>query len=487
MTDYEKAAAFIAYCKRDYKAYVAYVHHNTWTAGKAVSYICDTVQDFLEKKTGNAYDILVLSMPPQHGKSMTITETLPSWYLVNNPNKRVIEISYSEDFAQLFGRRNRAKLKEYGGLFGIQLANSPNSNVEFETTAGGGMISRGITSGVTGRPCDLMIIDDPVKNRMEADSETYRTRIWDEWQDSFKTRLFAGAKVIIIQTRWHEDDLAGRIIKNEPNVTVLNLPCEAEADDPLGRPVGDALCPEIGKDNKWLADYKKSYEGGSRTWNALYQGHPTIEEGNILQREWWQRYELDELPVVNRVVISVDATFKGDSSSDYVAITVWGKKNADIYLIDMVHMQMDFVKTMTAVQRMTYKYPNYQAIYIEDKANGAAIISVLRRKISRIIGVTPMGGKIARVNAISGIIESGNVWIPKTAWGDAFIDEAAAFPKGAHDDMVDSMSQCLMREYHRDAGDQKIKIRKSRLFSFDDLDEDRKPDMLGKNIRVRAF
>ena len=123
-----KVEDFLALCKSMYACYVAYSHNNKWKAGKAVSFLCKTVEEFLNKKTGHAYDILVISMPPQHGKSMTITETLPSWYLINNPDKRVIEISYSEDFAQLFGRRNRQKLREFGKNFGVFLADSPNSN-----------------------------------------------------------------------------------------------------------------------------------------------------------------------------------------------------------------------------------------------------------------------------------------------------------------------------------------------------------------------
>lgn len=480
-----RATEFLALCKQMYKCYVAYVHHNRWIAGKAVSFLCDTVENFLRTDTGHAYDILVLSMPPQHGKSMTITETLPSWYLINNPEKRVIEISYNEDFAQLFGRRNRSKLGEFGAQFGVELASSPNSNTEFELLSGGSMISRGVMSGVTGRPCDLMIIDDPIKNRIEADSETYRDRIWAEWQDSFKTRLAAGAKVILIQTRWHEDDLAGRIIENEKNVRVINLPCEAEENDPIGRKVGDALAPEIRKDNDWLKDFKASYTEGSRTWEALYQGHPSTPEGNILMRDWWQRYDLDELPPVNRVVISVDASFKEGETSDYTAITVWGKLGANIYLMDMVHKQLDFVDALDEIEMIASKYPSYRKIYIEEKANGAAIISVLRRKLHGIININPMGGKISRVNAISGIIEAGNVHIPNTKWGDKFIDECASFPNAAHDDMVDSMSQCLMREYYRHDYGKEPKIKRRSRIDFFNINAHR--DALGKDVNVRVF
>ena len=447
--------AYLSLVRTNYRAYVYYVNRGFWKPGRAVSYICNRVQEFLEKPSINAFDILILSIPPQHGKSMSITEALPSWYLGRHTTKRVIEISYSESFAQKFGRKNKQKIEEFGEeLFGIKLAESPNTSTEFELSNHmGGMLSRGVLSGVTGNACNLMIIDDPVKTRQEADSETYRERIWEEWQNSFKTRLAAGAKVILIMTRWHEDDLAGRMIKHEKNVNVINLPCEAEENDLLGRRVGEALAPEIGKDNKWLASFKETYSEGTRAWNALFQGRPTAQTGNMIKRHWWRYYEKSELPKLARVVISVDAAFKDEDTSDYVAIEVWGKRDANIYLIDMICDRLDFVDTVKAIEGMAGKY-DYKAIYIEDKANGSAVISYLKHKkeLHSIIPVNPEGGKVARVNAVSGIIEGGNVFLPKDAsYTDGFVEECAAFPTGAHDDMVDAMTQALNKEYYRHA------------------------------------
>ena len=273
-----------AILQTDLYQYCSFVNSD-WIDTKVHRYLCNRVQDFLEANTGHAYDILVLSMPPQHGKSKTITETVPSWFLGHNPTKRVIEISYSEDFAEKFGRGNRRKIEEYGAsIFGISLAKSPNTATEFELdNHSGGMISRGITSGVTGNGCSLMIIDDPVKTQQEADSESSRGRLWDEWLSSYKSRLSAGAKIIIIMTRWHEDDLAGRVIGSEKNVQVLNLPLEAEEKgDPLGRNIGDALCPEIGKDNKWLQTLrtvltpKREQELGTHFIRDTLQVHKVI-------------------------------------------------------------------------------------------------------------------------------------------------------------------------------------------------------------------
>ena len=384
---------------------------------------------------------------PTHN-SMTITETLPSWYLGRNPDNRVILASYNDDTAERFTRRNKEKIKECGqDIFNIKISNDIDRATEFEIAGRQGrMISRGIMSGITSNPANLVIIDDPVKNRQEADSETYRMRQWEEWVNTIKTRLAANAKIILIMTRWHEDDLAGRIIANEKNVTVINLPCEAEENDPLGRKVGEALFPEIGKDNIWLEEFKHGYKTaeGSRAWDALFQGRPSSMEGNLVKRDWWRYYE--NLPEIINILMSVDATFKDKDDSDFVAIQVWGKRQAEVYLIDAIKAHLDFPGTLRAVLEMKRKHPKCRQVLIEDKANGSAAIQMLQKKIPGVIPVNPKGGKVARVNAISPAIESGNVYLPKNAaFTVDFVNEFSAFPNGKNDDQVDAASQALNR------------------------------------------
>lgn len=429
--------------KSSYAAYCYFVHKDKWLDTRFHRFLADKVQTFVETVTGNPYDILVLSTPPQHGKSMTVTETLPSWYEGKYPDRRCIVACYNDDFAGKFGRRNKMKIEEYGQfIFNIKLSKSSDRDIEI-VEHGGSIITRGIMSGITGNSGDLIIIDDPVKNRQEADSVTYRERLWEEWQNSIKTRTQAGTKIIIIQTRWHEDDLAGRVIRNENNVEVVNLPVEAEENDILGRSVGEALCPEIGKDDKWLKEFKASYTDGMRAWNALFQGRPTSERGNVFKREWWKYYDTlpDNLPLK---VISVDATFKDKADSDFVAIEVWGKLNADFYLIDLLKRRMDFPETLKAIKCMNSKYPDRHSILIEDKANGPAIIAMLKHEISGIIPVTPTESKIARANAVTGIIEGGNVYLPRYSdFTSEFVEEHASFPNGVNDDLVDACTQFL--------------------------------------------
>ena len=446
MTNEQKLA--IALLRESYGAYCYFVHKGKWIDTKFHKFLANKIQTFVETETGNPYDILVLSCPPQHGKSLTVTETFPSWYVGKYPDRRCIIACYNDDFAGKFGRRNKSKIDEYAQhIFGVRLKKSSDRDMEIADHTGG-IITRGIMAGITGNAGDLIIIDDPVKTRMEADSSTYRERLWEEWMNSIKTRTQAGSKIIIIQTRWHEDDLAGRVISGEDFLEVINIPVEAEEDDILGRNVGDALCPEIGKDNKWLQMFKANYladpnGGGSRAWNALYLGRPTSAEGNIFKREWWQYY--NKLPEnIQLVGISVDATFKDSDTSDFVAIEVWGKLNGDYYLIDLIKRRMDFPETLKAIRYMADKYPNKHSILIEDKANGSAIISMLKHEIGGIIAITPKESKVARANAICGIVEGGNVYLPEYAdFTGEFVEEFASFPNGAHDDLVDACTQFI--------------------------------------------
>lgn len=429
--------------RRSFADYLAYSHGASWKATKMSTYLANEVQAFLEKKTGNAYDILIIETPPQHGKSMTITESLPAWYMGKHPDQRVIIASYNEEFAERFCRRNKEKVQLFGAnLFKVGIG-SINRATEFELDYGGGrLLSRGIMSGITGNPANLIVIDDPVKNMQEADSPTYRNRVWTEWQASIKSRLQAGGKVIVIMTPWHEDDLAARMLATEPNVRLIRLPVEAQENDPLGRKPGDALCPELGKDNAWLADFKRSYihdpaGGGPRAWTALYMCSPRIEGGNLVHRDWWRTYDLDETKLFGTEVISVDAAFKDAETNDYVSIQVWGKLRNDYYLRYCLNQHLDFPSTVAAIRTVKQLYPRATTVLIEDKANGSAIIQTLQREMY-CIPVQPIGGKVARVNAISAAIESGHVFVPdpaKAPWVNDFIDQFTAFPNGAHDDM----------------------------------------------------
>lgn len=431
---------------------MSYVHQGRYKHAPHTEFIADVIQQAIDKKqqmrdgliqTENQY--IALNMPPRHSKSMTITETLPSYYLGQFPEDRIIEISYNDTFARKFGKKNKEKVKQFGHeLFEVEVSRDSSAADEWNLDNNiGGMISRGVLSGITGQGADLMIIDDPIKNREEADSETHREKIWDEWIDSFSSRLHPGAIVILILTRWHEDDLQGRLLNpeyGEPlNWQVYNFPLEAEENDILGRKIGDPLWPE--RYGYSFIEERKRYPS---SFNSLYQGRPTSQEGNILKRDWWQYY--DKLPRMATKILSVDAAFKDEDDSDYVSVQVWGKNGPNMYLIENVTARMNFIATIQTIRNLLKKHPDITGKYIEDKANGTAIISMLRREVGGVVAVNPQGGKVARVNAVSPYIESGNVFLPRQAeWVHDFVEEAASFPKGKHDDQVDSMSQALNR------------------------------------------
>lgn len=460
-----------------YADYVEYVHRGMWKPCRHLVYVCQQLDEFLAADTGKPYDILILNLPPQTGKSFSVTETLPSFYLGKHPTHRVLITGYAEEFARRFGRRNLEKIREYGQeLFGTRLAKSPCTDETFELdNKFGQCLSRGIMGQITGSPANLVIIDDPIKNASESDSETYRERVWEAWNSSIKTRIHPGSKVIVMMTRWHEDDLAGRMFRMESEFIWkhINLPQEAEDNDLLGRAPGEPLAPELGKDAEWLKATKKGYEQtGMRTWFALHQGRPRILQGNLIKEGWFgywfprdvqkpapvrvlmedgHRGDKDAVPLpleFDELVQSWDCTFKDAKSSDYVVGTVWGRYGIDYYLLDMSRAKRDITDTMDAMRLITDKWPQAKIKLIEDKANGPAVISLLRSEVPGIVAINPKGSKDSRVNSVLGYFESGHIYIPHPAvhrWANDVVDEFTSFPNGMHDDIVDSCTQALRR------------------------------------------
>lgn len=468
----------------NYSEYVSYVHGVNWKMCRHQTFLCNEVQAFLDADTGNPYDILIISMPPQNGKSTTITETLPSFYLGHHPYHRVIMAAYNDDLANKFGRRNREKIKQYGlELFNIKLARAPNADGLFELeNKVGGCMSKGLRSGITGNPAELLIIDDPIKDKMDADSLTSRDRVWDEWVNALRSRIAPGGKIIVISTRWHEDDLIGRMIASEGLVetggvvTYINLPCEAEENDLLGREPGEPLAPELGRDKAWMNSVKAKYmnglEGGASAWYALYQGRPKILEGNMFKEGWFNfwfprtipkpkpyhvimpdgnRGEKEPVPLpieFDDFIQAWDCTFKDEQTSDFVVGTVWGRRGIDYFLLDMIRRKMNVVDTINAIEQLSVKWPQAKLKLIEDKANGPAVIQLLRNRVSGLVPIPAVKSKAGRAQATEPAFESGHIYIPHPAvynWSINVMDEFTAFPNGLHDDIVDSCVHAITR------------------------------------------
>lgn len=446
--------------RRDYYEYLRLANEG-WVDTKLHRLIAKTVQDFIEKpEPASSFDVLLVSMPPQHGKSLSISETLPSWYMGLNPTHDVILISYNEDTATRFGRANRNKLERFTQapfdvvkpLFPDYKPAEPWNNTDIANSYGKYMRSRGIMGGITGNPAHLIIIDDPIKTMEEARSETSKNKVWDEYYSSIRTRIKPRGKLIVIATRWVEDDLIGRLIDTvaPERLTTLFIPAECvdEEHDPLGRKNGDPLVPELGRDRKWLEEFKAEYVGeeGIYVWSALYQCDPTPVAGAIIDPVWWRYYdyeELDKLSVGN-IYISVDATFKATDKSDYVVIQAWGMIEDNYYLLHQIRDRYTFTETLEQIEEMIDRYPNYTGILIEDKANGSAAIDSLQKDHDGIIPVTPAGGKESRLHAASKPIRKGRVYLPRGAlWLESYKNEFTSFPNGKHDDQVDATTQAL--------------------------------------------
>lgn len=424
--------------KRKFEYYVSYTNPN-YIHGKFTRYLCKIVQEFIETDTGNAYDILLLSVAPQHGKSETITRTLPSWLLGKFPEEQSMLIAYESTFAEEFLEHNRHKVRD-NNIFNINITRSVAERIT--TDKGGAIRAMGFKSGITGRTAKYVIIDDPIKNQEQADSKGIRDKIWKEFNSSVRSRLKPGAKIIIIMTRWHQQDLAGMVAENEPNVTIINFPIECETEtDVMGRVRGEMLFPEMGRTREWWDSFKQGYQNefGQRSVLALYYGRPSNESGGIFKRDKFQKYTGH--PKFAYMAISLDATFKANENSDFVAIQVWVKLGQNYYLLYKLKERLGFADTLKEMMRIARMYGLYNVILVEDKANGSAIIEMLRKSFRSVVSIEPYGSKISRANAVAPIVEAGNVFIKEEH--SSLVEQAVDFPNSDHDDEVDCMTQAL--------------------------------------------
>jgi predicted phage terminase large subunit-like protein len=396
---------------------------------------------------------LIVNMPPQYGKSILTSLAGPVWALDHWPTKRIALASYEANFALRWGRQVRDLIVANPTDLRVRIRGDAAAAAgDWETTEGGGMLTTGAGGPLTGRSVDAMIVDDPHKNWQEAHSALIRDNVWDWWRSTVRTRLQPGAPVIVVATRWHAADLAGRLTdpKENPDFDrwrVLRLPAIAEGDDdPLGRREGEVLEPRRFSTAEVLS-FRRDL--GSQLFAGLYQQRPSPAGGGIIKRSWWKWYSMRPgLPRFDEIIASWDMAFKETATSSYVVGQVWGRIGADIYLLDQVRDRMDFPSTIVAVLNLSAKWPMARAKLVEDKANGPAVIATLARKVPGLIAVQVEGSKEARLHAVSPLIEAGNVFLPDPVlapWIGDFVEELSQFPSAPHDDMVDACAQALSR------------------------------------------
>lgn len=439
--------------------------------------------DRLERGTLGCNNLLI-TMPPRHAKSTFATILFPAYYIARNPTRQVMSSSYNSQLAVDFGRQVKSIVEEKTitqAFPDFILRTDSRAADVWRTEAGGAYFGVGVGGTTSGRPANLLIIDDPIKSREDAESMTLRNKTWNYYTSALTTRLQPQTdggppKQIIILTRWHPDDLAGRLMATEDweegRWKHINFPAVKEQkskkkvmrfDLPPSHPdyatedatwsmksdkrkVRDVEQVALWPERFPLEELARRQRLNPREFASLYQQQPYIEGGNLLKQEWWRFYPEDlkpeSFPVI---VIGVDTAFKKTESADYsVAVVAGLDRTGDIYIIDIVRDKWDFPELKQRLIRLNNQWRGrgLRAMYIEDKASGQSIIQELKRESGlAVIPYKVVHDKVSRVNAILPLIEGGRIFVPEASkWLDKFMDETAAFPNGMYDDQVDAMT-----------------------------------------------
>lgn len=423
---------------------------------------------------------LAISMPPRSGKSELLSINTPVWLLRRHPEWKIITSSHEGSLTASWAKEVRRKI-ELNPSLGISLAKDGGASQEWETIEGGGLLARSVRSGITGRGARVFIIDDPVRDFVEAHSAAMRQNLWDWWLSVAQTRLEPPYLVLVIMTRWHEDDMIGRLFSDEwegdpKSWERISVPALAEEDDALGRDPGEPLLSPIIEEtphealDRWD---QVRIAVGTYTFSSMYQQRPAPAKGAVFDSSWWRFWTMDESRVTDdgRVVYldpsslhghtwcdSWDCSFKADnpSTGGWVVGQRWVRAGANRYLVAQQRGRWTFTQTIEAMGRWAATDDPARSFcghlvhtrLIEDAANGAAIMDVLKDRIAGIKPVQAVAGKVARARAVTPEVESGNVYLPHPAdpgndWVHDLLSELRNFPNDAADDQVDSLTQAL--------------------------------------------
>lgn len=411
----------------------------------------------LDKITRKESKRLMLFVPPRHGKSELVTVRYAAWRLELDPKLRIIVTGHNQKLANKFSRKIRRIVGYENDVISIE----KKAADEWETVDGGGLCAVGVGSGITGFGADLIIIDDPIRGRADAESVNNRDRVWEWFNDDLHTRLEPGGSMILIQTRWHEDDLAGRLLKEMEEGgeqwDVIKLPALAEEDDPLGRKEGAALCRARFSEEALHAKKKKL---GTYSFSSLYQQHPTPAEGGRFKKEWFSQI-VTSAPEGLRWCRGYDLAISTKTSADYTASFRCGldKKTGNLYIADGFRKRIEFAEQLRyIVGRISEERDTEHGI--EEALHGKAIMQELWREqrisASRFRGIKAVGDKFTRSLSWANRAEAGKVFLVRGPWIDEFRDEVCIFPHGRHDDQVDAVSIAV----------QMMESKKMRSFGF---------------------
>lgn len=420
------------------------------------------IMEAIERTAKRRHGRLFLFLPPGSAKSTYASVVAPTYLMGKQRDMRVILASHGLDLARRHGRRARqiARSSAYSALFGAGIHPGTSAADEWALTNGSEYLAFGVLSGIAGSRAHGLFIDDPLRGREQADSSTIRDKLWQAYTDDLLTRMIPGGFIVCIMTRWHEDDLAGRLLpkgyagqsglmrcQDGMDWEVLCLPAQCERDDdPLGRKPGEMLWPEWFDASHWAP-----HRANSRGWASLFQQRPRPDEGGIFKDAWFRtRYRVIHSGAT-RVVHSWDTASKPSEISAYAACTVWrsGDYVREHYLADVLRERMDYPTLKRTVINMAVR-DKPAAVLIEDKSTGQSLIQELRRDTSLpVVAIEPQGDKIFRAQDVTPMCESGLVLLPEVApWLIDFEGEFFAFPLSTYADQVDSVSQYLQWARH---------------------------------------
>jgi predicted phage terminase large subunit-like protein len=397
----------------------------------------------LEEIERGEHDRLILALPPRHGKSTLTSMLFPAWYLGRHPDRSIIAASYSQEFALDFGRRVRQFMLDpkHALIFPKSIPLPDNLSAHRLAFAQGGhYYAAGIGGPIVGRGANIFLIDDPIKSRAEASSAAMRSSLRSWYESVCYTRLEANGAVILILTRWSQDDLAGWLLREHASDgwRVLSLPAIAEKNDLLKRKEGEPLWPQRFP----LAELERRREAiGTREFLSQYQSRPVAEEGNVFRLEWFRRFNDRQRPKLSQTVIAMDCAFKTGAENDYTVLMVIGESQTGYYILHVTRERLEFPELKRRSLALAEAWsPNY--CLIEDASSGTSLIQSLRSEtILPVLPVKVSTDKVSRAHACSPMVEGGKVYIPESAhWVRDFLDEVSSFPAGAHDDQVDSLS-----------------------------------------------
>lgn len=431
--------------------------------------------DFLRKFINREIRRLMFFLPPRYGKTELTSRRLPCVLHGLYPDDEILACSYNSDLAGdntidvqriLDTERHRtvfpnSQITPEGRISKYARNSNEHELLPFTNDKGeierpsGSYRSAGVGGAFTGRGGDWILIDDPIKNRKDASSQLFRDELYKFYSSTLRTRLEGVGSIILTMTRWHNDDLAGRLLKlakDNPDAdqwTVVMLPAIKENEDESydTRELGDPLWP-----SKFSLESLASSKASSTAedWASLYRQTPNIEGGNLVRSDWIKYYGGFNQPPIPRkfdqLIQSWDFASKDKTTSDFNVGQVWGRVGANFYLLWQVRGRWSFPVACKRVIEMCETYPNIGKKLVEGKANGPAIIQTLRDLIPGLVEVEPYGDKVARLNAVAPFYESGNVWYPDASvapWITDHVTELCNFPKVTNDDQVDAASQAL--------------------------------------------